>query len=267
MSLGTEGTAAGPTVIQERQEAVQIITLHRPEVRNAMDDQMRAELLAALDGAQADPEIRAVVLRGEGGTFCAGGDIRAMGARTAAGSAFRLFTARRLVDTLVEMPKPVIAAVEGYAVGAGFGLALACDIIVASDTADFRMSFVHRGLAPDSATTYFLERQIGRHRTKELALTGRPFLAEEALRLGVAAKVWQSAEFDQRVGEYATALAAGPSVALGITKRVVHRAADCDLPSVWDLEALAAAVTSTTDDHHEALNAWRAHRSPTFNGK
>jgi 2-(1,2-epoxy-1,2-dihydrophenyl)acetyl-CoA isomerase len=242
------------------------LTLNRPEVRNALDDVLRTELTAALEAAQTDPAVRAVVLRGAAGTFCAGGDIRRMGTRTPVAGAMRLFAARRLIDTVVELPKPVIAAVEGYAVGAGFALALACDVIVAAEDADFRMSFIARGLAPDSAATWFLTRQIGQRRTKELAFTGRPVRAEEALALGIAAHVWPSATFDERLADYAGALAAGPTAALGITKRIVQRAADSDLAAVWDLETLGAAVSATTDDHREALAAWREKRSPTFEG-
>ena len=216
-------------VLTDLQAGVLTITLHRPDVRNAIDDAMRRALLTALDDAQADPGVRVVVLRGAAGTFCAGGDIRAMGTRTAVGGAMRLFGARRLIDTLVELPKPVIAAVEGYAVGAGFGLALACDLIVASDTADFRLAFISRGLAPDSASTWFLTRQIGQRRTRELAFTGRPVRAEEALALGIAQQVWPAEEFESRLADYAATIAAGPTAALGITKRIVARAADSDL--------------------------------------
>lgn len=253
-------------VLTERRAGVLTITLHRPEVRNALDDAMRIQLLAALDDAQSDPSVRAIVLRGAAGTFCAGGDVRAMGTRTAVGGAMRLFGARRLIDTLVELPKPVVAAVEGYAVGAGFGLALACDLIVASETADFRLAFISRGLAPDSASTWFLARQIGERRTKELAFTGRPVRAEEALALGIAQQVWPTADFDAELDDYVEALASGPTAALGITKRIVQRAADCDLAAVWDLETLGAALSSTTDDHREALAAWRDKRPPVFDG-
>jgi 2-(1,2-epoxy-1,2-dihydrophenyl)acetyl-CoA isomerase len=257
---------ARPVLVDRTDGGVLTLTLNRPEVRNAIDDAMRAELGIALDEAQADPAVRAVVLRGAAGTFCAGGDIRGMGTRTAADGAMRLFGARRLIDTLVELPKPVIAAVEGFAVGAGFGLALACDLIVASATADFRLSFISRGLAPDSASTWFLSRQIGGRRTMELAFTGRAVCAEEALTLGIAAHVWPAGEFETRLCEYAAMLAAGPTAALGITKRIVQRAADSNLAAVWDLETLGAAVSSTTDDHHEALAAWREKRSAAFEG-
>jgi 2-(1,2-epoxy-1,2-dihydrophenyl)acetyl-CoA isomerase len=253
-------------VLTQLTAGVLTITLNRPEVRNAIDDSMRAALLAALDDAQAAPAVRAIVLRGADGTFCAGGDIRGMGTRTPLGGAMRLFGARRLIDTLVEIPKPVIAAVEGYAAGAGFGLALACDLIVASETADFRLSFISRGLAPDSASTWFLTRQIGERRTKELAFTGRAVRAAEALELGIAQHVWATDDFEAQLQEYSSQFAAGPTAALGITKRLVQRAADSDLATVWDLEALGAAVSSTTDDHREALAAWREKRTATFDG-
>ena len=254
-------------VLSELTGGVLTLTLNRPEVRNALDDEMRAQLGTALDEAQVDPVVRAVVLRGAGGTFCAGGDIRRMGTRTPVTGAMRLFGARRLIDTLVELPKPVIAAVEGYAVGAGLALALACDLIVAAENADFRMAFIARGLAPDSASTWFLARQIGERRTKELAFTGRAVSAQEALVLGIAAHVWPPDTFDEHLAEYAGALAAGPTAALGITKRIVSRAADSDLAAVWDLETLGAAVSSTTDDHREALAAWRDKRPPMFEGR
>nr|WP_255426434.1 enoyl-CoA hydratase-related protein [Pseudonocardia sp. C8] len=242
------------------------LTLNRPEVRNALDDATKHELVAALDDAQAEPGVRAIVLRGADRTFCSGGDIRRMGTRTAVGGALRLLGGRRLIDSLVEIPKPVIAAVEGHAAGAGFSLALACDLIVAAGSADFRLAFISRGLAPDTAATWFLTRQIGERRTKELALTGRPVGAAEARDLGIAQEVWPDDEFDDRLRDYAGRIASGPTAAQGITKRIVQRAADCDLAAVWDLESLGAAVASTTDDHREAIAAWREKRTPTFDG-
>lgn len=242
------------------------LTLNRSDVRNALDDATKRELVAALDDAQADPGVRAIVLRGADRTFCSGGDISRMGTRTAVGGALRLLGGRRLIDSLVELPKPVVAAVEGHAAGAGFSLALACDLIVAAESADFRLAFISRGLAPDTAATWFLTRQIGERRTKELALTGRPVGSAEARDLGIAQEVWPDDEFDARLGDYAARIASGPTAALGITKRIVQRAADCDLAAVWDLESLGAAVASTTDDHREAITAWREKRTPTFDG-
>jgi 2-(1,2-epoxy-1,2-dihydrophenyl)acetyl-CoA isomerase len=253
-------------LLSDLRDGVLTLTLNRPEVRNALDDATKHKLVEELAAAQTDDGVRAIVLRGADRTFCSGGDIRRMGTRTAVGGALRLLGGRRLIDGLVEIPKPVIAAVEGHAAGAGFSMALACDLIVAAESADFRLAFISRGLAPDTAATWFLTRQIGERRTKDLAFTGRPVSAAEAFTLGIAQEVWPDDEFDARLRGYAAQVAAGPTSALGITKRIVQRAADSDRATVWDLESLGAAVAATTDDHREAVTAWREKRTPTFDG-
>lgn len=246
---------------------VMTIWLNRPRARNALSDLMRAQVLRAVAQAQSDPEIRAVVVRGRGGHFSAGGDVKAMGKRTPAQAAARIFDARMLIDSIRNLNVPVIAAVEGYAVGAGWGLALACDIIVASSDAKFQMAFVKRGLAPDSATSYFVTNQVGLYRAKDIFLSGRVVPVSEAHDLGLVSRVWDTGDFDGQVMKLAEEVADGPTVSLALTKRVIEHSARADFATAWDIESLAAALSGTTDDHHAARTAWLEKRDVTFKGE
>lgn len=246
---------------------IMTIWIDRAEARNALSDEFRAGCAAALDEARVDPNIRAVVIRGAGGHFSAGGDVKRMGSRTPAQGASRIIAARTLIEAILNLDKPVIAAVEGYAVGAGWGLALACDLIVASETAKFQMAFVRRGLAPDSAVSYFLTRQIGLYRTKDLLMSGRTIGAQEALDMGLASRVWSEDNFEGELDKFATDVAAGPTVAQAFAKRATWRATHLDFGAAWDFEALASAVSSTTKDHAAARTAWLEKREPDFLGE
>lgn len=243
------------------------IWINRPEARNALSDGFRTGCTAALETARRDDGIRAVIIRGAGGHFSAGGDVKRMGSRTPAQSSSRLMAARALIDSIQSLDKPVIAAVEGYAVGAGWGLALACDIVVASETAKFQMAFVRRGLAPDSAVSFFLTRQVGLYRTKDILMSGRMLDAEEALGMGLVSRVWPAADFDGELTKLADEVAAGPTVAQALAKRVTWRATHLDFNTVWDFESLASAVSGTTKDHAEARNAWLNKQEPVFRGE
>jgi 2-(1,2-epoxy-1,2-dihydrophenyl)acetyl-CoA isomerase len=246
---------------------VMTIWINRPEARNALSDDFREGAMAALDEARRTPEVRAVVLRGAGGHFSAGGDVKRMGSRTPAGGASRILAARALVEAITSLDKPVIAAVEGWAVGAGWGLALACDLVVASETARFQMAFVRRGLAPDSAVSFFLTRAIGLYRTKDILMSGRSVEVQEALDLGLVSRVWPEDEFEKRLGDLLEEIASGPTVAQALAKRLTWRAAHLDFATVWDMESLASAVSSTTYDHVEARTAWMEKSDPVFRGE
>jgi 2-(1,2-epoxy-1,2-dihydrophenyl)acetyl-CoA isomerase len=246
---------------------VMTIWINRPEARNALSDDFRTGCLAALEAAGRDDRVRAVVIRGAGGHFSAGGDVKRMGTRSPAQGTTRLMRARTLIENIQSLDKPVIAAVEGYAVGAGWGLALACDLVVASESARFQMAFVRRGLAPDSAVSFFLTRQVGLYRTKDLLMSGRMIDAQEALGMGLVSRVWAPQEFDAELDKLVGDLAAGPTVAQALAKRVTWRATHLDFATVWDFESLASAVSSTTKDHAEARNAWLNKQEPVFEGE
>jgi enoyl-CoA hydratase/carnithine racemase len=187
------------TLIVERTGAVATVTLNRPDARNAIDLVMRRELVAALDEVEADEAARVLILTGAGGHFCAGGDVKSMRERrsTAADGRARVELLNRMVLRLVEFPRPTIAMVDGYAVGAGTNLALCCDLVVASERARFGELFNKIGLVPDGGGTWLLSRLVGLARAKELIFTGEIFDAAEALRIGLVNRVVPAAELDR----------------------------------------------------------------------
>ena len=257
------------TITIERSGAVTTITLNRPEARNALDLVMRRELLAALDDIEGDPETRVVVLTGAGGHFCSGGDVKAMRERrnSAAEGRVRVEMLNRLVLRLVEFPRPTIAMVEGFAVGAGCNLALCCDLIVASDRARFGEVFRQIGLVPDGGGTWLLSRVIGLARAKELIFTADVIDAAEASRIGLVNRVVPSSELAAATRALAERIAAGPPATLGLAKHLVNRAATSDLATALDLEAFAQGQALTSDDHQEGVRAFFEKRPPRFSGR
>ena len=187
---------AEPTVRVEQADSIATLTLNRPEARNALDLAMREELEAALRALDADAGVRVVVVRGAGEHFCAGGDVKLMQARrmTAAEGEQRVESMNRAILALARFRTPTIAMVDGYAVGAGCNLALACDLIVASDRARFGEVFARLGLVPDGGGTWLLPRWVGLARAKELVFTAEPILAVEAERIGLVNRVVPAAE-------------------------------------------------------------------------
>ncbi|MQA08223.1 MAG: hypothetical protein GEU98_06650 [Pseudonocardiaceae bacterium] len=244
------------------------LTLDRPAKRNALSPGMRQDLLDQLSFAASSPEVRVVVLRGAGGNFCSGGDVSTQGGeRTGVDSAERLLFSRRVIEAITNLARPVIAAVEGYAVGAGFSLALACDIVVARQDARFSAIFTRRGLVPDMGCSYFLARQVGLYRAKEIVLSGRMVEADEAARLGVVSHVWDEASFKDELAELTSEIGSAPTVALATAKRILNRTFESDLSTVLELETLGQALASQTSDHQRGVDAFRAHARPSFTGR
>lgn len=244
------------------------LTLNRPEKRNALSLDMRQSLLDQLAYAAASPEVRTVVLRGADRHFCSGGDVSNQGGnRTGVDSVDRLLFGRRIVEAITNLARPVIAVVEGYAVGAGFGLALACDLVVARQGAQFSAIFSRRGLVPDMGTSFFLARQVGLHRAKEIVMTGRMMEMDEAHRLGIVAHVWPDDEFDRNLEEFIDQIASGPTVALATAKRMLNRSLDSDLSTMLELETLGQALASQTGDHKRAVEAFQSKIAPDFTGR
>jgi len=219
------------TLMLERTGAIATITLNRPDVRNALDLVMRGELLSALDEVEADPEARVLILTGAGGHFCAGGDVKTMRARrqTAAEGRQRVEALNRMVLRLVDFPRPTIAQVDGFAVGAGCNLALA--------------------------------------RAKELIFTADIIDAAEAGRIGLVNRVVPAAELEPVTRALATRIAQGPPKVLAMAKHMVNRAAATDLASALDVEAFSQAIATTGDEHREGLAAFFEKRPPKFTGR
>jgi len=258
--------ASYETIRVEVASGVATITLNRPESLNALNATMRRELLAALKHVRRDDDVRAVVLTGEGRGFCSGADLRG-------GSAEREF--RRVVTTeynpliqaIRELPKPVIAAVNGVAAGAGVSLALACDLIWAAEEARFIQAFVKIGLVPDSGSTRTLVRALGRHRAAQLIFSGEPLSASEALGAGLVNAVVPQAELGEAVAAVAAGLAAGPTRAIGYAKRLINHAEDASLDASLAMEAGLQELAGRTDDHAEGVAAFGEKREPRFVGR
>ena len=256
------------TLMLERTGAVATLTLNRPGARNALDMTMRQEVLAALDEVEADAGSRVLVLTGAGEHFCAGGDVKSMRERrqTAAEGRHRVQLLNKMVLRLVDFPRPTIAMVDGYAVGAGTNLALCCDLVVASDRAKFGELFNKIGLAPDGGGTWLLPRLVGLARAKELIFTGDVFDAAEAARLGLVNRVVPAAELRAVTRVLAEKIAAGPPAVQRMAKHMVNRAATTDLAAALDLEAYSQGLAIAGDDHQEGLAAFFEKRAPKFTG-
>ena len=253
------------TLLVDRAGTVATITLNRPEARNALDLVMRQELVGALDEVEADASARVLVLTGAGGHFSAGGDVKSMqGQQTAALGRARLTALNRLIVRLVEFPRPVIAMVDGFAVGAGCNLALCCDLIVASDRARFGEVFAKIGLVPDGGGSWLLPRLVGMARAKELIFTADIIDAAEAARIGLVNRVVPAAELAQVTRALAERIAQGPPKALALAKHMVNRAASSDLASALDVEAFSQAIAVTGDEHREGLAAFFEKRPAKF---
>jgi 2-(1,2-epoxy-1,2-dihydrophenyl)acetyl-CoA isomerase len=255
------------TILVDRADGIVTITLNRPDALNALDLVMREELAETLYTIRDDPEIKAVVLTGAGRAFCAGGDIKSMGGYTVVTGRARIKKAHRWLLELVNLEKPTIAAVNGVTAGIGCNLALACDIIYASDQARFSQAFVKIGLVPDGGGMYFLPRAVGLQRAKELVFTGDFIEAQEAERIGLVARVMPHAELHARVSDLARRITQNAPVAVSLAKGVLNKSLNVDLPTLLEMEALAAASCIATADHEEGVRAFVEKRRARFTGK
>jgi 2-(1,2-epoxy-1,2-dihydrophenyl)acetyl-CoA isomerase len=257
----------GPQVLIERPEAgVVVLTLNRPAARNAVDWQTWELLGAAVTELADDDSCRAVVLTGAGGTFCAGGDVKSGPSRGSGlgAPAARLRIGQRVLDGLLKLPKPVLAAVEGPAVGIGWSLALACDLVLAARDATFGAPFVLRGLVPDGGAAWFLTRAVGRQRAAALLLTGEPLPAVEAAQIGLVSRLTDPGATLPVATELAGRLARGPAEALRLTKDMMRAAVDLPLERFLEVEWLAATLDLTGPDAAEGRAAFVEKRDPDF---
>ena len=245
------------------EDKVAIVTLNRPEVRNAINDAMRSEFVAVLESVAKDDGVRAVVLTGQGKAFCAGGDIAGMKERLKAPAGEVGFNGWRRqgqvhksVGLLHGMPKPVIAAVNGAAAGLGCDMALACDFIVASDAAMFTMSFVKRGLVSDGGGMYFLPRRVGLPKAKELIFTGRNVDAKEALAIGLADRVTAADRLVADAAAWARELSQGSAVSIAFSKAILDRTFESSEEQVFALGREAQGICYTSQEHRDAVEAF-----------
>jgi len=256
-----------PTLETSRDGAVLTLSLNRPESYNAFTRELHEELHAALAGEAADDAVRAVVITGAGKAFCSGQDIREFGQMQGAiGDALEQ-TYHPNVRAIHALGKPVIAAINGVAAGAGLSLACACDIRVASDAAFFVPGFVGIGLVPDAGGTWFLHRLLGYARAFEWMSSNRRLSAEEALAWGLVSEVVPAAEFEPRVRELAETWAQLPTRAIAGTKRLFDAAYHSSLDEQLALEAKEQGEATQTDDFREGVAAFLEKRPPSFSGR
>ena len=260
-----------PSILSTTDDHVTRLTLDRPEALNALTPDLRDRLIALLAEASADPEVRAVVLTGTGRGFCAGADLRggtAAGERIAGDVARTLRVgAQRLIAAVLDCEKPVVAAVNGTAAGLGAHLALACDLVMAAESARFIEVFVRRGLVPDGGGAYLLPRLVGPQRAKELMFFGDALGAADAERLGLVNRVVPDGELDKTAREWAARLAAGPTRALALTKQLVNASLDADRATAFAAEAAAQEINMTTADAQEGVKSFTERRAAAFRGR
>jgi enoyl-CoA hydratase/carnithine racemase len=251
-------------------DGVATIELARPDKRNAITAQMFTELGDTAERAAEDPGIRAVLVKAQGPAFCAGIDVTLLGQLSGTrGARFRSFvrTAQRPFALLAQMDKPSVVAVQGPAVGAGFQLALACDLRVAAEDARFAMLEVRFGLVPDLGGNHRLARQIGPARAKELIWTGRTVEPDEAERIGLVNRVVAVGALEKEADALVGEVVASPPIPVSLTKALIGRAAETSLETALERDAHAQATCIDSEDHREAVAAYLEKRPPRFTGR
>jgi 2-(1,2-epoxy-1,2-dihydrophenyl)acetyl-CoA isomerase len=252
----------------ENKEGVAILTLDNAESRNPLTEETKDELLNALDSIKNDDSARALVITGNGTAFCAGGDIKKISVKLTHEETDQVMKkSQRLLLSLVNLEKPVIAAVNGDAFGMGFNLALAADFIIASDKATFSEVFVKIGLIPDFGAMYFLPRLIGIQKTKELIYFGSVIKAEDAFSAGIVYRVVPHDQLNEESFKLAKKLAKSPTKAIGKAKRVLNKAFNLTLEEILNEELESQKYLTDTEDHQEGIKAFMEKRAPNFKGK
>lgn len=260
------------TILCSQENEIATLTLNRPEVRNAVSPEMHQELRQALQRYDADQSIRVIVITGSGQTFSAGGDIASMRARIEAKMTAEAYIERyhtTFIPTIIqirEVRKPIIAKINGAALGAGTNLALACDIRIASSKAIFGELFTKRGLIPDWGGTYFLPRVVGMAKACELCFTGKVIDAEKALAIGLVDYVVDPEELDFKVEELAREICINSPMAVRMTKEALYSNAHQKLPEALLLEAYGQSICITSEDHREGIHAFLEKRPAQFKG-
>lgn len=251
------------------EDGVATITLNRQHAANAFTLDMIDQWAEWLVEARTDDNIRALILTGAGKHFCAGGDFKVLDGEVSAFERKARLTERihRIPLALEDLDKPIIAAVNGAATGAGMDMALMCDMRFAGRSARFSEAYIRVGLVPGDGGAFYLPRVIGLPKALELLLTGDFVDAEEALRIGLVNKVFDDAQLLQETARFARRLAALPPINVRMIKRAVYRSIDSDLRTSLDLISSHMAVVQTTRDSREALDAFRAKRAPRFSGQ
>jgi 2-(1,2-epoxy-1,2-dihydrophenyl)acetyl-CoA isomerase len=259
-------------VLLDSSDGVATITLNRPQAMNSLDVATKELLLETLRSVADDPAVRCVVLTGTGRAFCTGQDLKEHIELLRSGASDALFRTvdehyNPIVSTLASMAKPVVAAVNGVAAGAGASLAFACDLRIVADTAGFNLAFAGVALSCDTGSSHTLQRLVGRAKALELLYFPRTVAAEESLALGLATRVVPADELTGEVGALAARLAAGPTVALGAIRQSVAYAAGHSFEEALEVESAMMQKTGATADHEAAVAAFVAKEKPAFEGR
>ena len=256
------------SIIIEDKGATRYITLNRPHAFNSFDRKMGAAFQQALDDAGSDEGVRCIVIKGEGRAFCAGQDLKEVTAPDAPN--FKVIveeTYNRSIKRICSIKKPIVAAVNGVAAGAGANIALACDLTIATESASFIQAFSKIGLIPDSGGTWWLPRLVGMQRAKALAFFGNKIGACEAERIGLIYKCVDDDAFTDTIEAIATKLAAMPTLALGLTKAAFHEGMNCDLNDQLARELDYQFKAAESEDYAEGVASFIEKRAPNFKGK
>jgi 2-(1,2-epoxy-1,2-dihydrophenyl)acetyl-CoA isomerase len=254
------------TIRYDVQNNVAWLTLNRPDKLNAFTEQMNKEMTNALKQAAKDDKVRSLVITGAGRAFCSGEDLGGVTEEMNHGEVLRTRYAP-MMKALYYLEKPVVAAVNGVAAGAGMSLALACDFRLVSEKASFVEAFIHVGLIPDAGNLYYLPRLIGHAKALELAVLGEKISAQKAAELGLATAVVSEAAWEEEVRRFAERLAAMPTKAIGLIKRLLRESWHCSFEEYLEKEAFGQRIAGLTEDHREGIRAFFEKRKAVFHGK